>query len=325
MDENKPACNDYAGMIVLLLSALTSFPLIIGSKLKRARRAIENSEEPETDTGIWSPRRRLTMADDVFTETPKEFEVVGYHRAVGTAVVNIIGKFFSRIGSIFQLMGRLIRDIITVEEPEPEPATMMSTIYESISSVISSSNTTSAAPTKTNGQKPAKKPVTKSAPLRNQKNVLKPNSRGALGGKSIMEDLAKGGSSYRFDSDDSATSIFESIQSYFPSDYSATAVLESIQSYLPSMPPTSKISQLLPTLVAGLVFTTAGTIVGYLWNTELAATASSYVDYFLGADGDDKTDSDAFHDAATSASEDHAENMSHFEASAAVPVTPGRY
>ena len=190
------------------------------------------------------------MADDVFTTTGKEYEVIGYHRAVGATVIKIIGKFFGSIGNIF----KIIFGSKAIVEPVPEPATMMSSIYDSISSAMSSSNSTSAPP-KTGGQKP----VTKSAPLRTPKTTIpKATSRGALGKKSIMEDLTKGGSSYSSDS-----------------DYSATAIFESIQSYLPTMPPTSKMAELLPTLVAGLVFTTAGSIVGDLYNSELAATASS--------------------------------------------------
>ena len=92
---------------------------------------------------------------------------------------------------------------------------------------------------------------------------------------------------------------------------------------MPTMPSTSKIAELLPTLVAGLVFTTAGTIVGYMWNTEFAATASSYVDYFWGT-SNDTIDADSFNDAATSTSEDRVEDLSQFDNAAAV-VTPGRY
>ena len=58
--------------------------------------------------------------------------------------------------------------------------------------------------------------------------------------------------------------------------------------------------------------------------TELATTASSYVDNLLGVDGNGKGDADTFHDASTSTSEEYADNTSHFEASDAVPVTPGR-
>ena len=196
------------------------------------------------------------MADDVFTGTSREFEVVGYHRAVGATVIKIIRGFFGGIGSIFKLMTRLIGTKAIVEEPEPEPVTMMASIYDSISSAMSGSNSTSA-PAKTSG----KKPISKSAPLRSQKNLPKATTRGgALGKKSIMEDLVKGGSSSAFDSEDSSIDIVETIQSYLPS--------------------TSRLAKLLPTLVAGFVFTTAGTLVGYLWNTEFAATASSYVDYF---------------------------------------------
>ena len=275
--------------------------------MKRARRAIENSEDSETDVASWSPRRRLTMADDVMTGTPREFQVVGYHREVGAQLIKIINKLISGIGELFRMMGRLIKN---EPVPVPEPATMMSTIYDSISSAISSSNTTSSTPTKATGKKPVSKPVTKSAPLRNPKIILKSNSRAAIGGKSIMEDLAKGGSSSSSDSDYSATAIYESIKSYLPT--------------MPTMPSTSKIAELLPTLVAGLVFTTAGTIVGYMWNTEFAATASSYVDYFLGTDGNDTIDADSFNDAATSTSEDRVEDLSQFDTSAAV-VTPGRH
>lgn len=292
-------------LLLALLAIFSSLDTVESSKLKRARRSIENSEESETNAGKRSSRRRLTMADDVFTGTSREFEVVGYHRAVGATVIKIIRGFLGGIGSIFKFMTRLVGTKAIVEEPEPEPATMMSSIYDSISSAMSGSNSTST-PAKTSGQKS----ISKSAPLRSKKNLPKATTRGgALGKKSIMEDLVKGGSSSAFDSEDSSIAIVETIQSYLPS--------------------TSRLAKLLPTLVAGFVFTTAGTLVGYLWNTEFAATASSYVDYFLGADGEGKSETDSFHDAATSTSstEGHDDLSAEGQTASvpAVPVTPGRF
>jgi len=177
---------------------------------------------------------------------------------------------------------------------------MISSIYDSISSAMSSSNSTSA-PTKTGGQKP----VTKSAPLRTPKTTIpKTTSRGALGKKSIMEDLAKSGPS----------GLFDDIQD------TGVSIAEKFQSYLPD---TSKLAKLLPTLVAGLVFTTAGTIVGYLYNSELAATATSYVNYYLGGESEGTPETDSFYDAATT-TDDSSSGSGNF-ASTAVPVTPGRF
>ena len=255
-------------------------------------------------------RSIINFMRNAFTGTIREFEVAGYHRTIGATVIKIIGDFFGGIRSTIDFMRKLVRNKVIVEEPEPEPATMMSSIYESISSAISSSNSTST-PAKKSGQKP----ITKSAPLRSQKNLSKAPTRGVLGKKSIMEDLVKGGSSSSFDSEDSATAITEKIQSYLPS--------------------TSQLSKLLPTLVAGLVFTTAGTIMGYLWNTELATTASSYVDYFWNSEGESKPENDSFYDVATStssteghndlsSSSDKATSEGQNKFASAVPVTPSR-
>lgn len=237
------------------------------------------------------------MADDVFTTTGREYEVIGYHRAVGATAIKIIRKLFGSIGNIF----KFIFGSKAIVEPEPEPATMMSSIYDSISSAMSSSNSTSA-PMKTAGQKP----VTRSAPLRTGKTTTLPKatSRGALGKKSIMEDLAKSSSS----------GLFDDIQD------TGVSIAEKLQSYLPD---TSKLAKLLPTLVAGLVFTTAGTIVGYLYNSELAATATSYVNYYLGGDSEGTPETDSFYDAAAT-TDDSSSGSGNF-ASTAVPVTPGRF
>jgi len=278
-------------LLLALVIALSSVETVESSKLKRARRAIDNAEDSESPY-----RRRLSMADDVFTTTGKEYEVIGYHRAVGATVIKIIGKFFGSIGNIF----KIIFGSKAIVEPVPEPATMMSSIYDSISSAMSSSNSTSAPP-KTGGQKP----VTKSAPLRTPKTTIpKATSRGALGKKSIMEDLAKSGPS----------GLFDDIQD------TGVSIAEKIQSYLPD---TSKLAKLLPTLVAGLVFTTAGTIVGYLYNSELAATATSYVNYYLGGESEVTAETDSFYDAATT-TDDSSSGSGNF-ASPAVPVTPGRF
>eukprot|EP00531_Pseudo-nitzschia_arenysensis_P002685 CAMPEP_0116142894 /NCGR_PEP_ID=MMETSP0329-20121206/15153_1 /TAXON_ID=697910 /ORGANISM="Pseudo-nitzschia arenysensis, Strain B593" /LENGTH=293 /DNA_ID=CAMNT_0003638163 /DNA_START=68 /DNA_END=949 /DNA_ORIENTATION=- len=284
-------------LLLALVIALSSVETVESSKLKRTRRSIENAEDSESN------RRRLSMADDVFTTTGKEYEVVGYHRAIGATVIRIIGKVFVGIGSIFKFIGSALGGKAVVAEPEAEPATMMSSIYDSISSAMSSNST--STPTKTVGTKP----VTKSAPLRTTKTTIpKTTSRGggALGKRSIMEDLVKSGPS----------GLFDDIQD------TGVTIVEKIQSYLPD---TSKLAKLLPTLVAGLVFTTAGSIVGYLYNSELAATASSYVNYYiLGEEGEVTAEADSFYDAATSTSstESHEEN---FASTPAVPVTPGRF
>jgi hypothetical protein len=281
------------------------------------------------------------MADDVFTGTSREFEVIGYHRAVGAAVIKIIGKFFGGIGSLINFTQLKVRGAINAvlslfigllqsmqntvavvePEPEPEPATTISVIYDSISSVMSGSKDseprskekqqqipdaktkTTSTPTNSGGQKTINKP----ASLRNQRNLTKATSGGALGQKSIMEDLARGRSSSAFDSADSA-------------------VAGPQESILPTLPSPSRLASLLPTLVAGLVFTTAGTLIGYIWNTEWSATASSYADYFWG-EGDGKTDS--FLDATTSSSSvggyDDTEIHDDISSSSAIPVTPDRF
>jgi len=320
---------NFGRSLVLLLStviALSSINYVECSNLKRTRRSIENSDESATNTGKLSPRRRLTMADDVFTGTSREFEVIGYHRAVGAAVIKIISKFFGGIGSLINFTQLKVRsamngilnlfigllqsmqNTVAVVEPEPEPASTMSAIYDSISSVMYASKDseeqtpdaktkTASTPTNNGGQNT----INKSASLRNQKNLPKATSGGALGEKSIMEDLARGRSSFVFGSEDSA-------------------VAEPQENILPTLPSPSRLASLLPTLVAGLVFTTAGTLVGYLYNIEWSAMAYSYADYFWG---------EGFNDAAQTFSSvgghDDTEIYDDQSSSSAIPVTPDRF
>lgn len=279
-------------ILLALVIALSSIDSV--ESARRARRVAGNSEEVETDGGKWSPRRRLSMADD---------EVVGFRRVAGATMVKIIGNVFGQMRRTIRAVLKfvfmpvrvplqLLRNTFPVEEPEPEPPTMMSSIYDSLSNAVSGSNATTT------------KPITKSPSLRNQRNLPKATSRGALGKKSIMEDLVKGGSSSAFDSEESNLDILEDIQSYLPS--------------------TSRMASLLPTLVAGLVFTTAGTIVGFLWNTEW----SSYTKYIWGEDGEStKFESDSFYDAATSSfsMEGHDEYSTGAPITTARVVTPGRF
>jgi len=311
--------------------ALSTVDFVEGSRLKRTRRSIENADDSETNDTEWSPRRRLTMADDVFTGTSREFEVVGFHRAAGVQVIKIIGKFFKGIGSLIHFtlnlpveLLRSFKERFAIEEPEPEPVTTMSAIYDSISSVMSGSTDPEPVPKQNQPRKTVnsgeQKSFNKSAPLRRQQNLPKASSRGgALGGKSIMEDLARGGSSSAFDSEDSAQAVA------IPQDFS---------SYLPSA---SRLAGLLPTLVAGLVFTTAGTIVGYLWSYEwketangYMETANDYMDYFFG-ESEGKAASDAMYDVPTdsmydtTASTSSAEVHDDTSSSSTIPVTPDRF
>eukprot|EP00535_Pseudo-nitzschia_heimii_P003086 CAMPEP_0197194176 /NCGR_PEP_ID=MMETSP1423-20130617/28751_1 /TAXON_ID=476441 /ORGANISM="Pseudo-nitzschia heimii, Strain UNC1101" /LENGTH=334 /DNA_ID=CAMNT_0042647551 /DNA_START=18 /DNA_END=1022 /DNA_ORIENTATION=+ len=331
--------------LVLLLTVIVTLSFVEdveSSKLKRARRSIENSDDTEA-------RRRLTMADDAFLHgspddiflygSERDFEVLSFHRAVGGMVKKIIGGFFSGIrGAIQNFLSLIIRMLqsmektVAVEEPEqkPEPPTM-SSIYDSISSVMSDSNDPEPVPdakpsvgkqrtSERNGKTPPAPNVKKSAPLLNKKNLPKASSsRDALGKKSIMEDLAKGGSSPDFDSENSAVAL----------STETNAVVQA--SYL---------AGLLPTLVAGLVFSTAGTIVGYLWNTEWTETAYDYYEYYWGDGyGDGKVEADPFYDVTTSsstatgytASSGHddmsvtGENRDDVSSSNAVPVTPDKF
>jgi len=351
--------NTRNGLAVLLTIVITLFSIDIAesSKLKQARRSIENSDElSDENKREWSSRRRrrLTMADDVFTGTGREYEVAGFHRAVGTTVIKIINKGFGGIGSLITFTQHKIRSIINsglhsiiwvlqsiqnkvVEpepEPEPEPATTMSAIYDSISSVISSSKESEPTPkespsviqqqqtldaadtrtpsTSTSTPNSTATPVTnndgqttttKAAPLLNKKNLPKATNRAVLKKKSIMEELAKGDSSSSFDSADSAVVLSR----------------EGVAAQ------TSQLAGLLPTLVAGFVFTSAG-LIGYLWNTEWRETAYIYYEYIM---GEGETESAPFHDAATASySEDHDEILSSFDAdpvTVAVPITPERF
>jgi len=325
--------------LLTTLIAISSIDYVESSELKQARRSIENAEESATKQRKWSPRRRLTMADDVFTGTSREFEVIGFHRVVGATVIKIIGKFLRGVGSLIDFTKLQLRSAINavlhstigilqsmqnkvaIEEPEPDPTqtTTMSLIYDSISSVMSSSEdsepiskesppvkreqtpdartTTTSSPTNNVKQKA----TTKAAPLRGNKTLPKATSRGALGKKSIMEDLAEGGSS---------SSAFHSVNS---------AVTLSEEDDVSALPPTSRLASFLPTLVAGLVFTTAGSMVGYLWNNEWIEMASSYVNYFW---GETETETGSFFDAATSSS---AEDHDDISSSSAIPVTPDKF
>ena len=275
--------------------------------------------------------------DDLYYGSNRDFKVLSFHRALGGMVKKIIGGFFNGIrGTIRSFLNLIIRMLqsmertVAVEEPEPKPEPpTMSSIYDSISSVMSDTKDPEPVPdgrkqqtSETKGKTPPAPTVTKTAPLRNKKNLPKASSsRGPLGKKSIMEDLAKGGSSPDFDSGDSAVAL----------STETNAVVQA--SYL---------AGLLPTLVAGLVFSTAGTIVGYLWNTEWTEKAYDYYEYYWGDGdgyGDGKVEADPFYDVPTSSStatgttvssghDDMSvtgENHDDVHSSAAVPVTPDKF
>jgi len=338
------------GLVILLIIAvaLSSIENVESSKLKRTRRMIEheheheNGDESETET---ETRRRLTMADDVFGGTDREFQVIGYHRAVGGAVSKIIKGFLNGIrGTIHGLLNLVIRMLQTVQktiavaveeppEPEPEPPTMAS-IYDSISSVMSDSNDPEPnvhnkqkqKQKQTSDTKKARPPVTTihtTAPLLNKNNIPKVSStsRDALRKKSVMDDLVKGGSPPDFDSAKSAVVLSDE------SDVTVQA------SYL---------AGLLPTLVAGLVFSTAGTLVGYLWNTEWRETAYTYYDYYWGeGEGDAKIDAGRYYDVVPGSSSTGTGTTTTFSghddmsaigetyddipSSNAIPITPNKF
>lgn len=308
--------------------ALSSLDPVECSKLKQARRSIENSDEPPESQRKWFPRRRLTLADDVFTSTEKEFELVGYHRAVGAAVAKTISMFFRGIGSLINFYTRKFRSSINAglnltigllqnmaktvaieDEAEPELSPTMSSIYDSISGTKSKQDPSTrrrhSTEAKTRTPTPSKqtgtqKATTNAAPLHKNKNLPKATSRGGtLGKKSI--DFTKGGSS---------SSSFDSMNS---------AVSEQ-EHYDIAVPSTSFLAGLLPSLVAGIVFTTAGSMVGYLWNGEWTETASSVMDYFWG----DETTTETFHDAATSSTTaTNVQEHNDFDTFSA-PITPDR-
>ena len=131
--------------------------------------------------------------------------------------------------------------------------------------------TRNTKPTKTATATPTnnkQKATTKSTPLRSNTNLPKATStRGAFG-----------------NSKKSATADGSSFDAMNTAAVSATEEDENAVEHS-----TSLLAGLLPTLVAGLVFTTAGSMVGYLWNGEWAETASSVYNYYWG-DGEATTE-----------------------------------
>lgn len=310
--------------ILSIFIALSCLESTQGSRLKKVRRSIENPDEEGSATAAQSkgsPRRRLTLADDVFTTTSREFEVTGYHRAVGAAILKVFRKFARSVGSVLNFtknqwrraMNSGLNSVIgslqslqtknkaVIQEAEASPAPTISTIYDSISSVVE--------PTPSKQQQPAKistptnneqKAATKSAPLRSTNNSPKAAStRGArTTKKSVVQDLATGGSS------------FEAMNS------AAVSASEEENGVVPS---TSMIAGLLPTLIAGIVFTTAGSMVGYLWNGEWADSASSVYGFFW---GDEQPSSDQSTAYSRTAEEEYGGEYS-FNSNS-FPITPDR-
>eukprot|EP00536_Pseudo-nitzschia_multiseries_P014542 jgi/Psemu1/327576/estExt_fgenesh1_pg.C_7210004 len=278
-------CNMYTrGRCLFLLSiliALSRLELAEGSRLKQVRRSIENSnnnEEEDSETTAETkgpPRRRLTLADDVFTTTSREFEVTGYHRNVGEFVVNIVQKFTNKLVSLFKFtntqwrrgmnagLGWFIGMLQSVQSKneaaiqeavtETAPPPTISTIYDSLSSAMSSSSRSSSDA----------EPVTQPTPNKQQPTTMSTPTNN-------IPKAGTGGSS------------FEALKS------AAVSASEEENGVVPT---TSMLAGLLPTLVAGLVFTTAGSMVGYLWNGEWAESASSVYSYFWGEDATEPSSS----------------------------------
>jgi hypothetical protein len=80
-------------------------------------------------------------------------------------------------------------------------------------------------------------------------------------------------------------------------------------------PVTSYLGSLFPTLVTGLVFATAGSMVGYLWNGDWTEAASAAYGYFW---GDEQSD-------GTTATGEETQQQEDAFASTAAPITPEKY
>mmetsp|Transcript_5745 Transcript_5745/g.16402 ORF Transcript_5745/g.16402 Transcript_5745/m.16402 type:complete len:331 (+) Transcript_5745:141-1133(+) len=322
-------------LLASILIALARFESAEGSRLKKARRSIENPDEEASETT--EQRRRLTLADDVFTTTSREFEVTGYHRHVGEIIVQVVKKFSKNLFSLFKFttkqwrrvvnnsLGRFIgmlqsvqsRNEAALQDAEVAPAPTISIIYDSLSNVMSPSppeakpaavpateqQTKEPTPNKqqpTTMQTPTnniqQEDTTNSAPLR---NIPKATSTKRVLNNKKSADLGTSGSS------------FEAMKS------AAISASEEENGVVPS---TSVLAGLLPTLVAGLVFTTAGSMVGYLWNGEWTETASSVYDYFW---GDETAEPSYESDIYTVATPEYGREYE-YSSSKAVPVTPDR-
>lgn len=278
------------------------------------------------------------MADDLFTTTSKDFQVVGYHRAVGEAIIKALNKFIQSVGSLLKFTNKQYRRAMNfglsffigvlqtiqrknqnvMQEVEPTPAPSVSSLYDSISSVMSSASSELGSPVEQRkaAQKPtagkqstklqtptnnnnAQKATVKSTPLRSSKNLPKTSSRGSLKKKSILTE---------------SSSAFDSLN---------TAAVASSEEENVTVPSTSILAGLLPTLIAGLVFTTAGSMVGYLWSydwTETASsTASSVYNYFWG-EAETETEASMYSSTMDFSGTGEESGLN----SGSVPITPDR-
>lgn len=289
-------------IIVLgILIALSSLESTEGSSnLKKVRRSIENSDD---DNQSGDHRRQLTLGYDVFSQKKKELNVTRYHRRIGQGTHSTVREVARRIGSmlksvrnqlrramdnilgwfigILQSMQSSSNESTTLQEASPAPT--LSAIYDSFSNAVPGSSGAAESPSTAEQQRTRGKPsrntqptktttttptnnkqkaTTKSAPLRSNTNLPKATStRSAFGNN--KKSASAGGSSF----DAMNTAAISATE-----EEDENAVVHS----------TSLLAGLLPTLVAGLVFTTAGSMVGYLWNGEWAETASSVYNYYWG-------------------------------------------
>ncbi|VEU42968.1 unnamed protein product, partial [Pseudo-nitzschia multistriata] len=226
------------------------------------------------------------------------FTKTQWRRAINAALGWFIG--------VLQLVQTKNEAAILEEESSPPPT--ISQIYDSLSTAMTSSpeggsdaKEQPAEPTPSRQQSPTNnkpKPATKSAPLRSTNASAKVTSTrgGPNRNKPPVRMEATGGSS------------FEAMN--------AAAIAEEENAVVPA---TSMLAGLLPTLVAGLVFTTAGSMVGYVWNSEWTETASSVFSYFWGDETDEASSPYGSNTNSATAEEYLGDQFYN-----AAPVTPDR-
>ena len=287
--------------------------------------------------------KRVSKADGVSSNSTTKggFHVIEYHHAIVESIGVIIRKMANGIRTVVRFTKRQYKRTIdtillwtinvlqsiqnrlkqSVYENEPiTEVPTMSSIYDSVSSVMSSSqdptvatssgttaekkkqpSKASTTPTNNDAQKKTAKPATTTtttttttpSALRSGKNLPKATSTASLKKKSTT---GVGGKKSAFD--------FSTTQH--------AAILDDDDNI--TVPATSYLGSLFPTLVTGLVFATAGSMVGFLWNGDWTEAASAVAGYFWSDEASD--------DTTTTGGETQQQDAF---ASTAAPITPEKY
>jgi hypothetical protein len=289
--------------------------------------------------------KRVSKTDDVSSNSTTKggIQVIEYHHVVVEYIRGYIRKMTNGIRTVVRFTKRQYKRTIdtillwtinllqsiqnrlkqSVYENEPiTDVPTMSSIYDSVSSVMySSKDPTDSQPKKdapapvkrkaaastsgTNAEKKQSSKASTTTPtttattpgtLRSGKNLPKAASTASLKKKSATGGV--GGKKSAFGS--STTTKHAAL---LDNDENITA------------PVTSYLGSLFPTLVTGLVFATAGSMVGYLWNGDWTEAASAAYGYFL---GDEQSD-------GTTATGEETQQQEDAFASTAAPITPEKY